>query len=69
MVRYESRKNVGMDYAEIKALIFFKVLRSVTMVVHAAKHLSQLDMMYVQRLFPSGEVKPQAYGGRKIRLF
>nr|DAJ62590.1 MAG TPA: hypothetical protein [Caudoviricetes sp.]DAP06747.1 MAG TPA: hypothetical protein [Caudoviricetes sp.] len=24
--------------------------------------------MYVQRLFPSGEVKPQAYGGRKIRL-
>lgn len=68
MVRYESRKNVGMDYAEIKAFES-KVLKSITMVVHAAKHLSQLDMMYVQRLFPSGEVKPQAYGGRKIRLF
>ena len=50
------------------------VLKHITMVVHAAKHLNtEMCMMDVQRLAPCGggeslNVKPQANGGRKILL-
>nr|DAT88109.1 MAG TPA: hypothetical protein [Caudoviricetes sp.] len=69
----ESGKNVEMGYAEIKA--FYDVLRLVTIHVHAAniRNVVVIQQDKVQRLAPcrSGEslnVKPQANGGRKIKL-
>jgi len=38
------------------------------MAVHAGTSLSLNDMGNLQRLSPNGRVKPQAIGGRKIRL-
>nr|DAK53269.1 MAG TPA: hypothetical protein [Caudoviricetes sp.] len=69
----ESGKNVEMSYAEIKA--FYDVLRLVIIHVHAAniRNVVAIQQDKVQRLAPcrSGEslnVKPQANGGRKIKL-
>nr|DAQ57302.1 MAG TPA: hypothetical protein [Bacteriophage sp.] len=69
----ESRKNVEMSYAEIKAP--YGVLKLVIIHVHAAniRNVVVIQQDKVQRLAPcrSGEslnVKPQAYGGGKIKL-
>ena len=63
-----------MCQGEKKLYLGGTVLKHVTMVVHASKHLNtEMCMMYVQRLAPCGggdslNVKPQANGGRKILL-
>ncbi|OCS87440.1 hypothetical protein A6M13_08970 [Caryophanon tenue] len=56
-----------MAYGEIKAVGGNTVLRVETIPVHAGTSLNVKSMGKLQRLSPSGRVKPQAIGGRKIR--
>lgn len=56
-----------MVYGEIKAM-YYIVLSTLIIPVHAGTSLNVKTMGKLQRLSPNGRVKPQANGGRKIRL-